>query len=306
MAGTIVRADVAEITPEIIAQEALTVLSAELHLARNVTKDSELVPESQRQAVKGGATIQVPKTGALVASNKAEGGDVVIQDPAMDKVDITLDQHWEVTIAPEDYAQAVADRNIQDTYLGDMIRALAEKIETTVAGKIDLFSETIDATGGLTEDKVLEARKYLTDNRAPMTGRFAYLETGAVNQLLKIERFTSVEKYGANASIQDGELGKIHGFRAFESIFVPDNAGSPAVYSNAFMHRRAICLAMRPLPTPRGGGVKVAVVTDPVSGLSMRALYSYNANKLADQLTLDVLFGVGLLRGELGVKVTTD
>ena len=306
MAGTIIRADVAEITPEIIAQEALTVLNAELHLARNVTKDSELVPESQRQAVKGGATIHVPKTGTLVAHQKAEGGDVLIQDPAMDKVSVTLDQHWEVTIAPEDYAQAVVDRNIQDTYLGDMIRALAEKIETSIGAKIDTFSEEIDATGGLTEDKILQARKYLTDNRAPMNGRFAYLETGAVNQLLKIDRFTETAKYGNGVPIQEGELGKIHGFRAFESIFVPDDGESPAVYSNAFMHRRAIVLATRPLPTPRGGGVKVAVVTDPVSGLSMRVLYSYNADKLADQLTLDVLFGTALLRGELGVRVTTD
>lgn len=310
MADTIQKLDVSEITPEIIAQEALTVLSSQLALARNVTKEAELVgTDKASQSVKQGDVVSVPKTGALVANQKTAGQSVTLQDPSMDKVQITVDQHWEVTIAPEDVAQAVADRNIQDTYLGDMINALAEKIETLIAGQFANFSnDAIDATGATAdtiEDYILQARKTLTDNRAPMVGRFGYWDTGAMNLMLKNDRFTRVDAYGANAAIQDGEVGKIHGFRNFESIFTPSDGGSPATYSNALMHRRAICLAMRPLPTPRGGGVKVSVITDPVSGLSMRALYSYNADLLADQLTLDVLFGVGTLRDELGVVVET-
>jgi hypothetical protein len=311
MTDTIQRADVVEITPEIIAQEALTVLATQLHLAKNVTKESELVGQAKAgQSVSKGATVSVPKTGTLVANQKSAGVAVTLQDPSMDKVDITVDQHWEVTIAPEDYAQAVTDRNIQDTYLGDMITALAEKIETSIAAQFANFTNSpIDATGATKdtmEGFVLQARKVITDNRAPMSGRFGYWETGAVNTLLQVDRFTKVSDYGANVAIQDGEVGTIHSFKTFESIFTPDDGGSPATYSNALMHRRAICLAMRPLPTPRGEGVKVSVITDPVSGLSMRALYSYNADLLADQLTLDVLFGVGVLRPELGVVIQTQ
>lgn len=297
----------AEITPEIIAQEALGVLRAKLHLARNVTKEMEIVGNRATETTKMGKVVTVPKLGALEANAKTPNSDFVIQQPDMDGVQITIDNHWECTIGVDDYAQAVADRNIEDTYLGDMITALAEKIESKIADQFANFANSpISATSGLTEDKILEARALLTNNRAPMDGRFGYWETGAVNQLLKIERFTSVEKYGANASIQDGELGKVHGFRNFESIFVPNDGGSPAVYSNALMHKRAIVLCMRPLPTPRGGGVKVATITDPESGLVMRALYSYNASKGFDQLTLDVLFGVGTLRDELGVVIQTD
>lgn len=307
MAGTIVRADVAEITPEIIAQEALTVLAAELHLARNVTKESDIVDRSKLGAVAMGDVVNVPITGALVANQKSQGGEVSVQDPSMDKVQISIDQHWEVTIAPEDYAQATADRNIQDTYLGDMIRALAEQIETKLATVAQGFSThaAIDATSGIDEDDYLEIRKRLTQSRAPMSDRFVYLDSGAVNSTLKIDRFTAVEKYGANTIIQDGELGKIHGSRVLESIFVPDDGGSPATYNNIAMHKRALVLCMRPLPTPRGGGVKASVIVDPVSGLAMRVLYSYNANKLADQVTLDVLFGAGILRDELGMIVHT-
>lgn len=311
MVDTIQRPDVVEITPEIIAQEALTVLASRLHLAKNVTKEAELVGQDKAsQATKRGATVSVPKTGSLTANQKLPGQSVTLQDPSMDKVDITVDQHWEVTIAPEDYAQAVTDRNIQDTYLGDMITALAEKIETTIAGQFSNFTNSpIDATGAdktTMEGFVLQARKQLTTNRAPMSGRFGYWESGAINTLLQVDRFTKVSDYGANVAIQDGELGSIHSFKTFESIHVPDDGESPATYSNALMHRRAICLAMRPLPTPRGEGVKVSVITDPVSGLSMRALYSYNADLLADQLTLDVLFGVGVLRPELGVVIQTQ
>jgi len=310
MPGTIQRADVAEITPEVIAQEALTVLAANLPLATNVTKEAELVGSDKITSVNKGDVINVPKTGTITANQKSEGGDVVIQNPGMDKVQISIDQHWEATIAPEDYAQAVADRNIQDTYLGDMILALAEKIEATIAGKFSLFSnDVIDATGAdkdTIEDFVLSARKTLTKNRAPLSGRFGYWDSGATNLLLKNPRFTQVQNYGANTAIQDGELGKIHSFRNFESIFVPTVANSsPVQYNNALMHRRALCLAMRPLPMPRGAGVKASVIVDQATGLAMRVLYSYNANKLADQMTLDVLFGVGALRPELGVIVKT-
>lgn len=310
MPGTIQQAHVAEITPEIIAQEALTVLAAELHLARNVTKEAELVSADQITPVKKGKVISVPKLGTVEAHEKAAGGDVVLNQADMTDVQITVDNHWECTIAPEDAAQAVVDRNIQDTYLGDMIRVLAEKIETKLAAEFANFTNTpIDATGATKdtiESFVLQARKKLRDNRAPMTGLFGYWGTGATNILLESPRFTEVAKYGSGISIQEGEMGKIHGFRSFESLFTPGDGGSPEVYSNALMHRRALVLAMRPLPTPRGGGVKASVVVDPNSGLAMRVLYSYNAQKLADQLTLDVLFGVHTLRPELGVVVQTN
>lgn len=302
----ILAAQTAEITPEIIAQEALGVLRANLHLTNNVTKEAEVAPAQAGQVANKGKVVSIPKLGALDANEKTPNASFTVQAPDMSPVQLTIDQHWECTIAVDDYAQAIADRNIEDTYLGDMVTALAEKIETMVAGESANFTNTpIDATGGLTEDKVLEARKVLTDMRAPMENRFGYWDSAAVNALLKIDRFTAVEKYGANASIQNGELGKIHGFRNFESIFVP-SSGSPAEYGNILMHKRAIVLAMRPLPTPRGGGVKVSVIQDPVSGLMMRALYSYNADKGYDQLTLDVLFGVGVYRPELGVVVTTS
>lgn len=300
----------AEITPEIIAQEALGVLRAKLFLARNVTKEMEVVGNRATEFTKMGKVITVPKLGTVSANAKSPNSDFVIQQPDMDGVQITVDQHWECTIGVDDYAQAIADRNIEDTYLGDMITALAEKIEVKIAEQFDNFSNTpIDATSAdkdTIEQYVLQARKTLTDNRAPMDGRFGYWETGATNLLLQNGRFTEVAKYGSGVAIQEGELGKIHGFRSFESIFVPDDGGSPVKYKNALMHKRAICLAMRPLPVPRGAGVKVAVITDPESGLVMRALYSYNASKGFDQLTLDVLFGVGVLREELGVVVLTD
>lgn len=305
----ITQAQTAEITPEIIAQEALGVLKAKLHLAKNVTKEMEIVGNRATETTKMGKVVSVPKLGSLSANAKSANSDFVIQQPDMDSVQVTISDHWEVTIGVDDYAQAVADRNIEDTYLGDMITALAEKVETKIAAQFANFSNTpIDATTATKdtiEDYILQARKVLTDQRAPMDGRFGYWDTGAINLMLKNDRFTRVDAYGANASIQEGEVGKIHGFRNFESIFVP-SAGSPLVYSNALMHKRAIVLCMRPLPTPRGGGVKVAVITDHESGLMMRALYSYNASKGFDQLTLDVLFGVGVLREELGVIVQTD
>ena len=67
------------------------------------------------------------------------------------------------------------------------------------------------------------------------------------------------------------------------------------------MHRDAMILAMRPLPRPKAPGVKVAYAMK--DGLMIRVVMSYNADQLADQVTIDTLFGVATLRSELGVTV---
>ncbi len=74
--------------------------------------------------------------------------------------------------------------------------------------------------------------------------------------------------------------------------------------SNIMFHRNAFAIAMAPLPMiGDGAGAKMAVITDPRTGLSIRSRVAYddaNANVL---VTLDVLFGVKTLDPNLAVIV---
>lgn len=286
----------ANFIPEIWANAALGKLEAELNLAKNVARDFEFTTQKE------GDTIHIPVRGALTANAKVSGTGVTLQNPTATKVDVTLDQHFEVTFAVEDIAKAQANQDIMMGYVEDAVIALAEKIEAALAGLYgSLTGATVNSGGGdITEDDILSAREALTNARAPRNGRFLYLDPSQVSVLLKLERFTTPEKYGSGMPVQEGELGKIHGFRVFESLFV-ESAGSPAVNKNLAMHRNAMVLAMRPLPEPKAGGVVSTVVEK--DGIGIRVIYSYNADQLADQVTLDILYGVGVLRSALGMVV---
>lgn len=296
MADTMGVTQSANFIPEVWANAALGKLEAELNLAKNVARDFEYTPSKE------GDTVHIAKRGTLQANQKTSGNAVTLQNPTATKVDVTLNQHFEVTFAVEDIAKAQANQDIMMGYIEDAVLVLGEKIESALAALYSsLTGSTINSGGGdITEDDVLAARAALTNARAPRSDRFMYLDPSQVNALLKLERFTTPEKYGTGMPVQEGELGKIHGFRCFESLFVP-SASSPATKSNIAMHRNAMVLAMRPLPEPKAPGAVATVIEK--DGLGIRVVYSYNADQLADQVTLDILYGVGVLRSELGMVI---
>lgn len=286
----------ANFIPELWANSALGKLDAELNLAKNVARDFEFVSAQE------GDTIHIPVRGSLSANAKVSGTGVTLQNPTATKVDVTLDQHFEVTFAVDDIAKAQANQDIMNGYIEDAVSVLAEKIETALASLYGSLTGTVinSAGGDIIEDDILDAREALTNARAPRSNRFLYLDPSQVNVLLKLERFTTPEKYGSGVPVQEGELGKIHGFRVFESLFV-QSAGSPSLVQNIAMHRNAMVLAMRPLPEPKAPGAVATVIEK--DGLGIRVVYSYNADQLADQVTLDVLYGVGVLRSAQGMVI---
>lgn len=284
--------------PEVWANRALTMLEAELHLAKNVARDSEFT------TAKVGDKINIPKTGALTANQKVSGTAVTLQNPADDSVTVTLDQHYEVSFIVDDVLKAQANQDVMDRYLSDAVIALAEKIEVSLAGLYGSLTGTAINTGGgdIEDADLLSARSELTTNRAPRSNRFLYLAPDQINVMLKLDKFTSVAQYGSGQPVQQGEFGSIYGFRVFESLFV-QSSGSPAVDNNLALHRDALVLAMRPLPQPKAKGVEYAVVD--YQGLMLRVLYSYNAQELGDQLTIDALWGVNTLRSDLGCIINS-
>lgn len=287
----------AEFIPEVVANKALGALEAELHLAKNVARDFEYTSQKE------GDVIHVPVRGALTANQKVSGTKVTVQNPTATKVDVTLNQHWEVTFAVEDIVKTLAtgETVIQEGYIADGMIALSEEIEKALAELASDFTHTLGSRGtAVTGDLVKQARADLTTRRAPRADRYLYITPENVNNIIEESVFVSTEKYGSSAVVQDGELGKIYGFRTMESIF-PVEEGSPATTYNLAFQRNAMVLATRPLAKPMAPGVKVGFVEQ--NGIVIRVIYSYDAANLADQITLDTLFGVAIMRDDLGVAL---
>jgi hypothetical protein len=74
--------------------------------------------------------------------------------------------------------------------------------------------------------------------------------------------------------------------------------------ANLMFHRNAFALAVAPLPDrlPNELGAKVATVTDPKTGLSLRSRIYYIGNSSVVHVALDVLYGVKILDGNLAAR----
>lgn len=296
----------AKFIPIVIAQTALGRLSSYLNLAKTVARDTDVVSATY------GETIKVPKRGAITANAKTRGEKVTKQAPTATDVSVTLDQHFEVTLLIEDVTKVLQNQNTMQGYAEDAAIALAEKVELALAnlyssipiGQVVSFNPSSAAT---MEDSFLEARQKLVDLKVPlMAPKFGYLHSGITRKLLQIDRFTKQDSIGANSAIQEGRLARVAGFDLFESQVVV-GTGSPAQYHNLLYTRNAFVLATRPLPNDGNGeGVRQVVVTNPDVNVSLRVTYGYDKDQLGTQMTLDVLFGVGVMDDRAVVELRSS
>jgi hypothetical protein len=97
--------------------------------------------------------------------------------------------------------------------------------------------------------------------------------------------------------VQDYTTGSVVTLESVDSTNFAD-----AYYVNMMFHRNAFAMAMAPLPDlGNNAGAKMAVVTDPRTGLSMRSRLGYDDDLATVKVTLDILYGVKTLDPNLAV-----
>jgi hypothetical protein len=282
--------------PEKVATTAINKLTSYMNLAKTVYRDFDVEVASE------GDVVRVPKFGTMTANEMSQSGQVTLQNPADDEVSITLDQHWEVSFLIRDVAKAMAKPGVLEGYVKNGVIALAEKIENKLAALYVSAGDTVTGTFG--KDKIREARKKLVDAKVPrLQPKYVYLDTDGYDTLLADTTIGKANEFGNSSALVEGDVRKLYGFGIFESQNIV-TSGSPATYHSLAYTEEAMALVMRPLPNPGEGlGVRSAVVNDPETGLGMRVSYSWDADHLGVQVTLDVLFGVGVLRSDLLIDI---
>lgn len=302
MADTLTTTTNAEFIPEIVAQVALGQLRNSSVLLPTVTRHDELT------TAKVGDKVKVPKRGAVSVNDKTATNAVTLQNPTATVVEVTLDKHKEITFLLEDVAAAMENQSSLEGYIQDGMISLAEQVDTDILALYAGLSNDV-GTGGtdLTPDTIVDARKTLTDNKAPMTERYLVMASKDEAALLKTEKFTSAAwMEDAGQALKEAMLGRRYGFSLLVHQGVPTSGSSPTNTHCIAYQKGAFVVATRPLPTPPAEyGAKSVYVTDPKSGLGIRVTHSWNADYLGVQVTLDVLYGVAELRDELAVEVLT-
>jgi hypothetical protein len=285
-----------------VATMALGALAGNLSLGRVADRNWEPMFAQQ------GETVQVPLRGALTANDKAADADVTYQAPDTTNVQITLDNHKEISLLFEDVAKAFSNQDIVQGYAEDAAIVLAEAIE--VAGFVAAhagFTTIADlgAAGvGIDHANMIAARKNLRDQKVPRSSPiYMFMSTTGVSDIFQLPEYRDASQTGSSEIAENApaEFSK-YGVNFIESQYVQTVGG--AIHNLYLSPKQGLALATRPLPLPSSGVVEAEVITGvpeaDTGNLGLRVIRAYNAAKLGEQLTLDVLYGWKVIRGAFG------
>lgn len=297
------RVDHAAAIPTLIAQEALGALSRYGSVATLVNRDYD------GQLAAYGEAVTVFKRGTLAAVNKVADTDITFSDPGSPStVTVTLNQHKVVPIKIEDVSKALARPDLLTGYGQDAAVVLAEAVDDALlALALDASVTTIVGSAGaaLTKATMIDARTALNKARAPRGNRGMVLSSDATAQAIKDGLIFSGTTAGSNSTDQvdilSGDLRPAFGFLFQENQGVTVTVGTPNRINNMAFHRDAVVLATRPLAAPPVGAIQCEVIH--ANGFTIRVMSDYNIRSMAMEITLDILFGVKIIRPEHVVRV---
>jgi len=302
--AAITSSNVANAIVKLVAADALPVLVGNLVMGNLVNRDYEPV------LAHAGDTVNVPIPPTMVANNIAEGGTVQTQNPNLGNAQIVLNTHAESTFQIPDVTKVLAVPDLLKIYMEPAVAAIAQKIETDLLNLFAGFTaNTPVGTPGtaITEATIDAAETALFLSMVPSTEqKFMVVDAATYSAWRQIPRFSEFQTAGDAGlrAIVDGTVGKVKDFFVFRSQFVPKTGSSPVTTHNMAFTKSAIGLVIRRLPQPLPGTGAIAEYAE-LGNFGMRVVMSYQPNTLAQQFTVDVLYGCGVLRNVCGVQVNT-
>jgi hypothetical protein len=300
----ITSSNVASAIVKLVAADALPALVGNLVMGNLVNRDYEPT------LAHAGDTINVPIPPTLVANNIAEGGTVQTQNPSIGNAQIVLTNHVEASFQIPDVTKILAVPDLLKLYMQPAVVALAERIETDLLNLYPAFSSNAPVgTAGtaITEATVDSAETALFAAKIPPSAaKYLVVDPVAYSALRQIPRFSEFNTAGEAGlrALVDGAVGKMKDFYIFRSQYVTKTGSSPVATHNLAFAKNAIGLVVRRLPQPLPGTGAVAEYAE-LGNFGVRVVMSYQPNTLAQQFTVDVLYGCGSLRNNFAVQVNS-
>ncbi len=300
--AAITSANVANAIVKLVAADALPSLVGNLVMGNLVNRDYEPV------LAQAGDTVNIPIPPVLVAYNMAEGQQVQTQNPSLGNAQIVLNTHAEATFQIPDVTKVLAVPDLLQVYMQPAVVAIAEKIETDLLNLYAGFTANVPVgTPGtaVTEEVVDAAESSLFTAKVPASEpKYLVVNAATYSQLRQIERFSEFQTAGDAGlrALIDGAVGKIKDFYVLRSQFVATTGSSPVTTHNLAFTKNAVGLVIRRLPQPLYGTGAVAHYAE-MGNFGMRVVMTYQPNTLAQQFTVDVLYGCAVIRNNFGVQV---
>jgi len=183
------------------------------------------------------------------------------------------------------------------TITDDTHMTMAANMAADEAGvAFSVSREVTFASNASFDDTVIrKARKVLVDAKVAESGRVLLCNTDDYDDLLGDTKYTAADSMNMGMLV-NGALGRIRGFSVFESNNFDKS------HSVAFTPA-ALGIAFRPFKPVNDGGVVSKIITDPVTGIPLRVMMSYDAANRGYRISLDILYGVKLFKPEWTCRI---
>lgn len=281
------------LTPDIIAREALMVLRNNAVMAKLVHRDY-----SNDFVGAVGDTITIRKPASFVANEFT--GEIEVQDATETGMEVKMDKLLDVSFAVSAKQMTMEIADFSAELLVPAMQAFADKVDKyLIALETEVTNRVAHADGIIAPADLIAARKFLTENAAPMADRRFVVGATAEADLLSNDLFVSAEKVGDTAALREASLGRKFGM----DIYVDQNIAKSGNYTPSIaFHKNAMALVTRPLALPMGASKAAYVNYD---GFGLRVVYGYDMNTKTDTISIDMLCGVKLLDDKL-ISVVAD
>ena len=293
-----------------VASQALEALVGNLVMGKLVNRDYESTFQN------GGSTVTVAIPTPMTTNNMLETGTVNLQNPSVGTAQIVLDKHREASFSISNVAQILTAPDLVVMNMKESIIAIAEAIETDLLSLYPLFTynAALGGTTALTEATVDTAETNLWAAKVPKSQKLNLVCAGsAYSSLRQISSFRDWTGIGPNVGVgtapaMTGMLagptgdGHVKGFDVYRSQYVPKSGSTN--YNLAFS-KDAVGLVVRKLAPPIVGSGAIAEYAE-MGDFAVRVVTTYNGNALAQQFTVDVLYGVAAFRQNFAQVVESN
>jgi len=298
---SITSANVANAIVKLVAADALPALVGNLVMGNLVNRDYEPA------LAQAGDTINVPIPPVMQANNILEGGTVQTQNPNLGNAQIVLNTHAEATFQIPDVTKVLAVPDLLKIYMQPAVAAIAQKVESDLLNLYAGFTANspVGTPGTAITESVIDAAEtaLFLSKVPPSEQKFIVVDAATYSAWRQIPRFSEFQTAG-DAGLHALVDGKIKDFFVFRSQFVPYTGTSPVTTHNLAFTKDALGLVIRRLPQPLPGTGAIAEYAE-LGNFGMRVVMSYQPDTLAQQFTVDILYGCGILRNSAGVQVNT-
>jgi len=194
-------------------------------------QESKLLPTVTRiPALPGRSSVDLNLMPGLVVGDKSENVAASLQELTTSADTLNFDKEKIVAFAIEDRAREQSMVNLEAGGLERAAKAIALQMDQDIVAQLELTSASgpdhrVAYANSLTDDTlgqedVLEAKRLLAVQNIEFGDCRIGVGPGSEKNLLLIDNFVHVDKYGANTATANGEIGRLY--------------GAPVIMSNVF------------------------------------------------------------------------